>query len=298
MRTTRPYLLIGIDGGGTGCRVAICERGGERLSETQGGPANFTTDPKASVENIRKALITAAADAGLDLTDWKDRCVAHAGLAGVMGQADAEAVASALGFQNISVTDDRATSVAGALRGEDGILAAIGTGTIVAVSSGGSMRYFGGWGHELADQASGGWLGHDALRLTLLAYDDFTAHSDLTRDVLKHFGDDPHNIVDFVQNAEPGHYATFAPMVVEAARNDDTNAKNLMEKGAAYLNTCINVSGSGPETAICLSGGVGPHYQPYLETAYQDRIRPPYGSALDGALFLADQKVSSMEEVS
>ncbi len=298
MRATHPYLLVGVDGGGTGCRVAICEPGGARLSEAQGGPANFTTDPRASVENIHKALVSAATDAGLDSMGWKDRCIAHAGLAGVMGQADADAVASGLGFQNISVTDDRATSVAGALRGEDGILAAIGTGTIVAVSSGSSVRYFGGWGHELADQASGGWLGHDALRLTLLAYDGFTENSNLTNDILRHFDNDPLNIVGFVQSAEPGDYAGFAPMVVEAARAGDTNATSLMEKGVAYLNTCIRISGSGPDTAICLSGGVGPQYQPYLEPAYQDRVRPPHGNALDGALFLADQKTSDMKGAS
>jgi N-acetylglucosamine kinase-like BadF-type ATPase len=38
-----PRIDIGIDGGGTGCRVAISVEG--RVTETTGGAANVVTDP-------------------------------------------------------------------------------------------------------------------------------------------------------------------------------------------------------------------------------------------------------------
>lgn len=294
MSSRTPYQLVGIDGGGTGCRVLIQDTRGETLGEAQAGPANYTTDARAAIRNICAALNEAADGAGLG-SNWKDGCIAHAGLAGVMDDKDAQSISAALQIEHITVTDDRATSVAGALREEDGILAAIGTGTIVAFSSERTIRYFGGWGHDLADQASGGWLGHDALRLSLLALDGFMPHSDLTKDLLRRFNDDPLGIVRFAQNAEPGDYAAFAPMVVEAARADDPHATSLMCKGAAFLEGCIQASGAGTNDAICLAGGVGPHYKPYLAAKYQSRIRPPKGSALDGALFLAKQQHTHLE---
>jgi glucosamine kinase len=52
-------LVIGIDGGGSGCRAAVADRSGRILGEAQGGPANIATDPDAA----RTALLACARDA-------------------------------------------------------------------------------------------------------------------------------------------------------------------------------------------------------------------------------------------
>ena len=57
---------IGIDGGGSGCRVAISVDGGE-ITETRGGAANVVTDPAAAEAAIREALLTALKTHGLRL---------------------------------------------------------------------------------------------------------------------------------------------------------------------------------------------------------------------------------------
>ncbi len=297
MRMNSAYFLVGVDGGGTGCRVAVAAPDGARISEVPGGPANFATNPDATLRNILSALQAVASAAGL-AEGWQKNCIAHLGLAGVMDASDATSVAAAMPFRDTAVTDDRITSLTGALKDEDGMLAAIGTGTIVASRSRDTVRYFGGWGHDLADQASGGWLGHNALRRTMLAQDGLVEHSDLTAALLAHFNDAPNEIVQFTKNAAPGDYASFAPMVVEAARQDDPNALTLMQWGAEYLNTCIGAVGLKDGEKLCLAGGVGPHYEPYIDAGFRKHIHPPAGSALDGALHLAQQHLQSMGEAS
>ncbi|MBX8828293.1 N-acetylglucosamine kinase, partial [Ochrobactrum sp. SFR4] len=52
--------ILGIDGGGTGCRAAIADTSGKVLGTGQAGPADIMTDMDTSVVNI-----LAATDAAL-----------------------------------------------------------------------------------------------------------------------------------------------------------------------------------------------------------------------------------------
>ncbi|MWD28606.1 N-acetylglucosamine kinase, partial [Aquicoccus sp. SCR17] len=51
-------IIIGMDGGGSGCRVAI--RIGDRRQEARGGPANVWQDEAGAVANLAAALDEAA----------------------------------------------------------------------------------------------------------------------------------------------------------------------------------------------------------------------------------------------
>lgn len=292
MNETSTYLLVGIDGGGSGCRITIADADGTYLGDARGGPANFTSDPHATVANLLAAIQTAADNADLE-DGWTNRCVAHLGLAGVMEPSDAVHVADAMPFRATAVTDDRATSLAGALGARDGMLAAIGTGTIVAAKSGARHRHFGGWGLRISDQASGAWLGHKLLRRAILAHDGILAQSELTRSIMRRFNDKPAEAVRFAQDAGPSDYAQFAPIVVEAASGGDCNGLALMNKGAGYLSACIKAAGLIGDDVLCLTGGVGPKYEPYLDQIHRNRVRPPLGTALHGALFLAQRALEA-----
>lgn len=286
MMKDKAPLIIGVDGGGTGCRIAIQSASGAHMADAVGGAANYTTDPDGAVANVLAALRVALSDAGLD-TPHLAGSFAHVGLAGVLGQAKADALTSALPFAHLSVSDDRITSVQGALGPEDGVLVAIGTGSFVASRHAGAHRFFGGWGLQVGDQASGAWLGRAALERCLLAADGLMTDSELTRTVLEQFAGGPEEIVAFARQAQPKDYATLAPIVVDAARAGDPIGRALMQAGAGYVMDCIRTDGPGSQDLICLSGGVGPHYAPYLDQVFQDRLQPARGSALDGALQFA-----------
>lgn len=278
--------LIGVDGGGTGCRAAIGTRADGILGRAAGGRANASTDPEMAARNVASTVAAAALQAGIPESALH-RAIAHIGLAGVMTRADAQRIARGLPYASSTVTDDRLTAVIGALGDDDGFLVSVGTGTIIASARGGQYRFVGGWGFHVADQASGAWLGRAALEQVLLAHDGVIAHSDLTRAVFATFGDDPNAIVTFTLSAQPGDYATHAPAIIDFARSGDPLATALMGKGADFLRHALGALGFQPGATICLTGGVGPHYTAFLPDGFLSGLAHPRGSALDGAFHLA-----------
>ena len=88
-------LFMGVDGGGTGCRAAICRADGIRIGHATGGPANVSTDFATALENIAKTVTAAARSAGLRDADMR-RVVAHLGIAGVISDRVGARVAAGL----------------------------------------------------------------------------------------------------------------------------------------------------------------------------------------------------------
>lgn len=281
-----PKFFVGCDGGGTGCRLAIADVKGKILAQATGGAANVSSDFEGAVSNMRAALTDAAAQLGLSVPDVLNG-VAHFGLAGVQSPYDEAQVAAKFPFSKITVTEDRQIAIAGALGSLDGVLFALGTGTIVAGQRNGKSQRIGGWGLQLSDQASGAWLGRSLLQQVLLAQDGMAPFSPLTTARFDRFGRDPRALVSFAATAKPADYAGFAPEVVAAATAGDTTGTALMQQGAAYLTRALEVLAFAAPDVLCLSGGVGPHYAPYLPAEAQAAIIAPKGRGVDGALRLA-----------
>ncbi|MFG6517366.1 BadF/BadG/BcrA/BcrD ATPase family protein [Sulfitobacter sp. 1A13496] len=286
MSITAP-LLIAVDGGGTGCRAAIGTQRDGILGRACGGRANIGNDPGQTLINIRATVESAAASAGLPAAALAG-ATAFLGLAGMNVVRDPARLRAALPYARIIAEDDRPACVVGAL-GEAvaGWVLAIGTGTIVAATDGAAFRYVGSWGFHLADQGSGAWLGRGALDLALQCHDGVLPHSDLTRALLADFGADPEAFVAFSLTAQPGDYAAFAPKVIAAAEAGDHHAQALMREGAAYYIRALKALDFAPGDPLCLLGGIGPHYAPYLPEDHLAGRIVTRGTALDGAFHLA-----------
>lgn len=274
-------LLIGIDGGGTSCRATLLI-GSSARHDVVLGSANVSTDFDAALATINAALAQLAAQAGLTLADLATAS-AHLGLAGVMSPAIAARVAAHLPFAHVTVTDDRPTTIAGALGEADGALAAIGTGSFIGRQAAGKIHGVGGWGFYIGDQASGAWLLRRCLEEVMLAVDGFAPHTDLSHAILREHGDDPGRIVLFSLNSQPADYARLARDVVAAAEAGDPLGARLMQEGAAYIQKALDVVGWTPGEALCLTGGLGPAYGRWLNLP----TVAAKGTALDGALALA-----------
>lgn len=271
-------LLIGVDGGGTSCRATLRLGTGARFDVVR-GPANVSTDFAAALATITAALAELASLAGLsDLAQAK----AHLGLAGVMDAAIAARVAAALPFA-ATVTDDRPTTIAGALGDADGAVAAIGTGSFIGRQVAGRIHGVGGWGFYIGDQASGAWLLRRCLEEVMLAVDGLAPHTDLSRTILRDHGDQPGRIVEFSLASQPSDYAGLARAVVAAAEAGDALGVRLMREGAAYIRRGLDGVGWHDAEPLCLTGGLGPAYARWLGLP----TVPPRGTALDGALALA-----------
>ena len=282
-------LLIGVDGGGSGCRVAIGTRGKGVISEGKSGSANVTTDRAAALSNIEAALNEALCAANVPHSALSD-AVAFLGLAGVISDAIGLEVASQLPFKHAKVDSDRPTTLMGALDGGDGLVAAIGTGTFLASCKDGQEAFVGGWGSRVADQASGGWLGCQALMKTLLCYDGLENYTDLTRQLLRDFGNDPIEISNFSMSASPAEYARLCPTVIDAAKAGDPIACELLDEGTAYIFKALTVLGVLPHDEVVLCGGVGRFYKGRLSNVIPNDIRPPKNTTAIAAFKLAMQE--------
>ncbi|MFV2051875.1 BadF/BadG/BcrA/BcrD ATPase family protein [Aliiroseovarius sp. YM-037] len=287
MTSTHETFFLGADGGGSGCRIALARVAGsggfEVLADARGASANVTSDFDGAIAALGGTILDAARSAGVDIATVR----AHCGLAGVLDTGIAARVADALPIRNVTVSDDRETSVVGALGGENGTVISIGTGSFIGRSVDGVQTFIGGWGFRLGDQASGAWLSRALLIDALLCHDKMLPPSGLLTDVLTEFSNRPQDVVAFGQTARPGDIAAYAPRIVDAAKAGDAAAQNLMQRGAGYVTRALGALGTGGAEPICVVGGLGPAFAPYLPAERAAQITDAKGNALDGALRLA-----------
>lgn len=279
----KPRHLLAIDGGGTSCRGRLVAAGQGTVEET-GGPANIS-DFEPAIARISALIAALFEKAGLGVDAAADTS-AHLGLAGVIDDAGAQAVAARMPFARVAVTSDQSTMIVGALGGRDGAVAAIGTGSFVGVQSGGAVTVIGGWGLAIGDQASGAWLGRELLKCAILAGDGIECATPLAAKMLDRFGGVA-GITRFSLTARPADYGTLAPQVVEAAEAGDLLAAQLMAAGGNYIMSALRTLGWHAGERLCLSGGLGPAYAGWLPPATVAGLVKPDGTALDGALILA-----------
>lgn len=269
---------LGIDGGGTGCRAAVCDAEGRILGEGRAGPANIASDPDGALASVLDAA-RAALPEGVAIGSLH----AVLGMAGANVAACAARLRAALPFASARVETDAAIAVKGALRDRDGVVAAIGTGSVFASQRGGVLHQIGGWGLVLGDEGSGAWIGRGALSETLRAVDGFRPMTPLARALLDEMGGGD-GIVAFAQAARPADLAALAPRLIAS---DDPVALSVMGLACGHVAAFISrLQGRDPVPVVYL-GGLGATYADRLAGRWQRA--DPLGSALDGALWLARQ---------
>lgn len=281
---SRDAGIIGVDGGGTSCRIALQWRG--QRTEVALGCANVTTDFHGATKLIREGLNVVAERAGVPDDQFRS-FAAYLGLAGVLDETEAAAVAGELPLDRAVVEDDRRAAVIGALGDSDGTVAGVGTGSFLARRSGESLRLVGGWGLRLGDEASGAWLGRGLLAMVLNVVDSLEEKTDLTEKVFRQFERSPRQIVAFSQKATPAEFASLAPGIIDAANAGDLIGRTLMEQGSDYLVKTMAKLGRQDREQVCLIGGVAPFYRDYLPKSIARSVAAAKGTALDGALQLA-----------
>ena len=203
--------LIGVDGGGTGCRVIISTLAGKPLGKGSAGPANIMTNFDSAHVNVVEAAEIACKDADLPVTVLA-QASAYLGLAGSNIGDCAERFARRLPFLRCQIETDAMISLQGAIGDNDGAVAIIGTGSAFVSKCGDAVDIVGGWGFMVGDLGSGSRLGRSLLQETLLAYDGVRDATALTSAVLAKFRDDPRTIVEYAHTARPGEFGSFAPM--------------------------------------------------------------------------------------
>ncbi len=271
--------FLGVDGGGTGCRAALADATGRILGQGQAGSANVMTDPSGAARNIRAAAEAALADSGISLSQ------VHAvlGLAGATVSARIGAMLEALPFASARVVSDAVIALKGALGGQPGIVATIGTGSVFACDAGQGVRVIGGGGYVISDEASGAWLGRELLAAALRACDGIEPATPLLTTLIEEMGGQA-AIVTGSLTARPTDFARHAPRLV--AHPDDPAAVRILTAAEGWICRYIDHFQTGA-LPICFLGGLGPFFTARLTPRYGSLIRAARGTAVEGALLMA-----------
>src|SRR5260221_281898 len=122
-------LLVGVDGGGTGCRARIADAEGCVLGSGIAGPAAVRLGIDRSLAAVESACRAAAAEAGLQ-PDALAEMDAGVGLAGIGRKGVLEEiVARPHPFRSVIYVNDANIACIGAHSGRDGGIVIIGTGS-------------------------------------------------------------------------------------------------------------------------------------------------------------------------
>lgn len=273
-------LFLGIDGGGTGCRAALADAEGTIIGRGDAGPANISIEVESACANILTAARQALQQAGRDDLDGIGTVL---GLAGANVTASARRLQAMLPFRRVRIVTDAVTAATGALGGVDGIVAALGTGSVFAVQSGGEMRQFGGRGFLLGDEGSGAVMGRSLLADALRAEDGFLPMSPLLQEVLDELGG-IEGVISFGLHAKPAEFGRFAPRITAGG---DPAAERIFAAAVAEIRAMIDSLQAGRNLPVVFLGGLAPHYTARLAGCWP--LREPQGTGVDGALALARQ---------
>jgi N-acetylglucosamine kinase-like BadF-type ATPase len=224
--------VLGVDGGGTGCR-AVLLRGGAVVERRELGPLNVLLQADAVARLAALISDTGAVAAGM-------------GLAGIRDAAHAERLSLELATRTgatVVVRDDTEAALAGAFGGAPGVVVIAGTGSgalgramPTRDGAAGRLARAGGHGFLLGDEGGGYWIGRAAVRAALRAADRLgppTALAEVTRAA---FGE----LVGAVQEVhrhptDRTLLTRLVPAVVEAAEAGDAVADRLLADAAQAL---------------------------------------------------------------
>ncbi|WDR02481.1 BadF/BadG/BcrA/BcrD ATPase family protein [Devosia algicola] len=287
-----PRYYLGVDGGGTNCRVRLANENLETLAEVRNGRSNLQIDDG----NPAYAAISAGTrevfeKAGLDYaaTASTHACFGMAG--GRLISAREEFATRNWPFAQVRVYDDIDIAHAGALGGEDGAVIIVGTGSAGLAIIDGQRHQIGGWGFEIGDQMSGAILGRELVRIAVEAADGLAHESALTKAVIAKLGGNNDAVMDwsFDDNRNPADYGALMPMFIDYYQQGDAVAIKLMELQLTYIDAYANWFKARGAKVMAIVGGFGQALFPLLEKRYGSFVVMPKFEPLHGALILAKQ---------
>ena len=278
--------FVGVDGGGSGCRVVLTSAKGTILSRASGGPANIETSFVTAKENIIESCKLALNLAKIPEEEISN-CHAVLGLAGSNLGNYAKELTQELPFAKNLILNDGEITLEGAIGPSDGCIGALGTGSIFVGRKEGKVSLTGGWGFNLGDDGSGAKLGKELMRMSIKCHDGLEKHTKLTEKLLAEFQNDISKLVEKAKGFGPKDYAYYAPQIFSALSAGDQIAKKIVFEEVLNIEKSLLAAGFSPSKPFCLIGGLGKLFLPHLAEVFRKAVREPKGDALTGAISIA-----------
>ena len=311
-----PRYYLGVDGGGTNCRVRLADEHLVTLAEVRNGRSNLQIDDG---EPAYKAIMDGARDAfkaaGIDFAEAANTYACFGMAGGRLDSARAEFAARKWPFAGVKVYDDIDIAHAGALGGDEGGVVIIGTGSAAMSIVGGKRYQAGGWGFPIGDQMSGAILGRELARYSVEAFDGLAEASPLTEAVIKHLGGDNQAAMAWAFASEmdlkllsrdgtegcddaligraPAEYGALIPLFMDYFDKGDPVARKMMDIELGYIDTYVRwFKGHGAQV-MAIVGGFGQRLFPILQQHHGDFVALPKYEPLHGAVILAKMNFAS-----
>lgn len=292
-----PTLYLGIDGGGTKTHFVLSDDTGKIIKDlTLEGcnPASVGIDKACSIleSGIKKVCV------GYPFGTIS----VFAGIAGCRMESyrtPIELFLSQYRFAALTVDSDAENIISAGLKGKDGIIVIMGTGSVIYSVKEGVRHQIGGYGPFIGDDFSGSMFGSECLRAALFHRDGSGPETILTKLIEEKVGVEPSKVVPEVYSKGKGYVASFAPLLFEAVARKDKVANEILEKNTVQLATQLSsvlkqFKNTEESVPIILAGGLthfADVFLPMLSEMMSDDI--PYTinilkeSPTAGALWLA-----------
>lgn len=311
----RQGYLVGVDGGGSGTRVALARMPAYpeseaivELARAEAGPSGLALGIDAAWRAVREAIEQAFARAALPL-DWS-ACKIACGIAGANHAPWREAfIAAAPAVAGLRVEEDAYTTLWGAHGGRAGVVVALGTGSVgIVLDERGDVVTVGGFGFPSGDEASGAWLGlraiahaqkavdhrgpRDALAWALLVATgvvDGASIKEKTDDGMAADWRDAagmrERLLAWLVTANQTAYASLAPTLARHA--DHYVVAALLKAAGEDVDAMVSSLDKAESLPLALCGSLAPLIRPFIARRHTARLIMPQGDAVNGALRLA-----------
>lgn len=283
--------LIGVDGGGSGTRVIVTDLNQNIITKSDGAPSALSLGISKSWRAILDALAMAFNHNNINVPMLSE-CAIGLGLSGANNIIwKNEFLLRNPGFNIIEVDTDGYTTLLGAHSGNPGSIVALGTGSIgMILKNDGTRDYVSGWGFPSGDEASGSWLGVQAVKLAEKTLDKRCPPSDLSKAVLQVCGNSTEQLLAWLGSANQNTFATLAPLVFKFA-NTDSHAKNLLIQSGLEVESMALTLDPTLKYPLSICGRLGEALIPYLPETISSIVKIPKADSSFGAIQLIKNKI-------
>lgn len=247
---------LGIDGGGTKTKFRICDEQGNILEEVvkpASNPSNIGFDK--ALEVLKSGIDEICANFPYNQTS------VFAGLAGFTKQNKQGFVdfLSKYPFVKIGVGQDIEIITSAGLDTADGIVAIMGTGSVVRCQSNLENFTIGGWGTHFDNGGSGYRLGRDAVIAALREIDGSGEHTVLTKMIEEKLGTPANQAISELYKKGATYIASLSDITIRAAKYMDPIAMKIVDENCKEMASLIDTAAkriSAPEIPVVFSGGL------------------------------------------
>jgi len=230
-------LLIGIDGGATHSTAVAAWPDGRVAAVAYGDGLNFNN---VGVEKVRQRLEDMVREL-CEKTGADVDCVC-AGSAALDFPADTDTTRKFTGLlseNQLDLQSDAYVALMGLTRGQPGMIAICGTGSMLMLADAAGEQYIsGGWGYLMEDAGSGYTLAREGLLAAISAVEGTGPETAITGHALRYFSvNELRDIITKIYSPDftPDKMAGFARYVLEAAGHSDTVSIEIITRNMSKL---------------------------------------------------------------